>query len=339
MDMKPLFIIGIPRSGTTLLERILSAHPEIHGGPEPHIITPLAHLGVWANVDKAPYDNIVAGIGQRAFVASLPRKEQDYWDACRAYCDHLYSQHLYNTGCSICLDKTPEYAVVLPFLRKVYPNAHYVVITRHPVAIFSSFSKSFFENDYELTHRHDPLLERYIPVIADFLRNKETPFLHVSYEEFVVAPELWTEKICQHIGIPFYPEMVNYGEVSNKVIPKGLGDPVNVDKNKRPSTRSLTKWAEELATSPEKLSFMQQMINSLDPLDLEKFGYPLHNLWSSLESITGNNVKPAKKWSMTSYALQRKIIVRVREMVRKNNSLKSFLQTCKVICEVLLRDT
>ncbi|MDP7640106.1 MAG: sulfotransferase, partial [Candidatus Hydrogenedentes bacterium] len=43
-----------PRSGSTLLERILESHSAILGGPEPHLMTPLAHLGVWDNVDKAP---------------------------------------------------------------------------------------------------------------------------------------------------------------------------------------------------------------------------------------------------------------------------------------------
>ena len=78
----PTFLLGAPRSGTTLLERMLSSHSQVRGGPEPHLLTPLAYLGVWARVDKAPYDHIVAAIGQQAFVKSLPRQELDYWRAC-----------------------------------------------------------------------------------------------------------------------------------------------------------------------------------------------------------------------------------------------------------------
>ncbi|HOJ68808.1 MAG TPA: sulfotransferase, partial [Candidatus Hydrogenedentes bacterium] len=59
-----IFIIGAPRSGTTLLERMLSSHSQVLGGPEPHLITPLAHLGVWAKVDKAPYDPILSAEAQ-----------------------------------------------------------------------------------------------------------------------------------------------------------------------------------------------------------------------------------------------------------------------------------
>ncbi|HOH29782.1 MAG TPA: sulfotransferase, partial [Candidatus Hydrogenedentes bacterium] len=78
MTVKMIFVIGAPRSGTTMLERMLAAHSQIQGGPEPHLITPLAHLGVWAKVDKAPYDHILAAEAQQLFVAQLPKGEEDY---------------------------------------------------------------------------------------------------------------------------------------------------------------------------------------------------------------------------------------------------------------------
>ncbi|MGD8590972.1 MAG: sulfotransferase, partial [Chromatiales bacterium] len=102
----PTFLLGAPRSGTTLLERMLSSHSSVRGGPEPHLLTPLAYLGVWGRVDKAPYDHIVAAIGQQSFVKSLPRQEQDYWLACRRYCDVLYSAYMEQAPETVCLDKT-----------------------------------------------------------------------------------------------------------------------------------------------------------------------------------------------------------------------------------------
>ena len=55
-DRRLLFVIGPPRGGTTLLMRLLHAHPDVHGRAEPHLLTPLAHLGYYGRVDKAPYD-------------------------------------------------------------------------------------------------------------------------------------------------------------------------------------------------------------------------------------------------------------------------------------------
>src|SRR5688572_18610554 len=148
MAVQLVLLVGAPRSGTTMLEQVLSSHAMVHGGPEPHLLTPLAHLGVWSTVYKAPYDHIVASLGQKDFVRQLPAQEEDYWAACRAYCEVLYGRFLEGTGKTVCLDKTPEYATVLPFIEKVLPDAKYVVLTRHPVAVFTSFANSFFGGDF-----------------------------------------------------------------------------------------------------------------------------------------------------------------------------------------------
>ncbi|HIA47751.1 MAG TPA: hypothetical protein EYN96_07230 [Candidatus Hydrogenedentes bacterium] len=92
MNPTMLFVISSPRSGSTMLERMLDSHSQIRGGPESHLLTPLAHLGVWDKVDKAPYDHILSAESQKLFVDQLPNKKQDYWDACRAYCDTLYGR-------------------------------------------------------------------------------------------------------------------------------------------------------------------------------------------------------------------------------------------------------
>ncbi|RZO53079.1 MAG: hypothetical protein EVA89_29835, partial [Sandaracinaceae bacterium] len=55
MKDRLLFLISTPRSGSTLMQRMLSSHSEIYTHPEPHLMTPLAHLGYYDKVDKAPY--------------------------------------------------------------------------------------------------------------------------------------------------------------------------------------------------------------------------------------------------------------------------------------------
>ena len=71
MQDRLLFVLSPPRAGSTLLQRMLGSHAEIHTHPEPHLITPLAYLGYHDIVDKAPYDHINAAEAMRAFVAWL----------------------------------------------------------------------------------------------------------------------------------------------------------------------------------------------------------------------------------------------------------------------------
>ena len=125
MQDRLVFLIGAPRSGTTLLARMLGAHSQIHGRAEPHLITPIAHLGYFGKVQKAPYDpnNVEQAI--REIVAELPRGEAGYLDALRAYTDAMYAQlmELAPAGKRFFLDKTPAYALVLPVPHQALPAA------------------------------------------------------------------------------------------------------------------------------------------------------------------------------------------------------------------------
>ncbi len=328
-----LFIIGSPRSGTTMLERMLESHSQILGGPEPHLLTPLAHLGVWNNVDKAPYDHILAAEAQRLFVSKLPNGERDYWDACRAYCDTLYGRYLSGSPKAICLDKTPAYALILPFIAKVFPDAKYVVLTRHPIAAFSSYANSFFEGDYARAQSHNPLLNRYVPAIAGFLRQRDASFVHVRYEDLVNDPATWLTRICEYVGVQFEPGMIEYGKESRE----GLGDPTGVAKHDRPTTASVEKWVPELAADPVKLQFMQSIIAQLDPDDLRILGYPPEDLWNAMEAGGEKPPEPPRQ-KLNRYRLQRKAIITLREHARKGGLFQKALKKARLACDVLLRD-
>ncbi len=338
MDYQMLFIIGMPRSGTTMLERILESHSMIMGGPEPHLLTPLAHLGYFDKVDKAPYDHILAAESQKLFVSNLPNKERDYIDACRAYCDVLYGRMLSKTGKSIYLDKTPAYGLILPFLEKIYPDAKYIVLSRHPLAIFSSFANSFFDGDYQTAQQYNPILNRYIPVMTKFLRQDKVPFIHVKYEDLVKDPEVWVGKIYEYIGIPFEKETIDYGKKQPQPeAKKGLGDPLGVDKHSRPTTKSIKKWVNELASDSSKLQLMKKVINQIDPEDLKTFGYPLDTLWKPLEEGAGKAIAPKKK-GFSVYSLQRKAIITLRSKAQKGGMFRKVLTKTKLACDVLLRE-
>ena len=320
-----------------MLERMLESHSQILGGPEPHLLTPLAHLGVWDKVDKAPYDHVLAAESQKLFVEQLPGKEADYWRACRAYCDSLYGQFMAGSEKRICLDKTPAYGLILPFMMKVFPDAKYVVLTRHPLATFSSFANSFFDGDYQAAQDHNPLLNRYVPAIAQFLRQDAVPHLHVRYEDLVQDPEAWMEKIYAYVGVPFEKDTIDYGGNAQPKRSEGLGDPLGVQQHSRPSEGSVKKWASELAGDAQKLELMRGVIGQLDPADLETVGYPVDALWKPLEEAGGGVVK-ATGGGFSRYKLQRKLIMRLRARAQKGGLLQKLLKKLRLVCDVLLRD-
>ncbi len=307
METKLIFVIGPPRSGSTLLMRMLSSHSQIYSRAEPHLLTPLAHLGFYDAVDKAPFDHLQAQQSAREFVADLPRGEADYLDACRAYTDVLYGRMLEarGKGKAFFLDKTPANALVLPFLAKLYPHARYVVLTRHPAAIWSSYANSFFDGDYVAARKFNPILNRYVPAMARFLREQPVPIVRVAYEDLVQRPEEEMRRVFEFLSVPFEAGAIDYGSHEHEA--KGLGDPLGVGRHSRPVTDSVEKWAHELAGDPAKLAIVRDMVGRLDDADLETWGFPRATFFAPVEAAARDGARPAPPPAFFDrYRLQRK---------------------------------
>jgi hypothetical protein len=338
LEDRLLFVIGPPRSGSTMLARMLGAHSAIHAPAEPHLITPLAHLGYYARVDEAPYDPIITQTAAREMVRDLPQGERDYLDALRACTDTLYERLLAGSGRSWLLDKTPAYALVLDFLARLYPKAQYVVLTRHPMAIWSSYVDSFFDGDAAFAHEHNPLLERYVPAIARFLRDAPVPFCHVRYEELVQDPETELQRICSHVGLAFEPGMVSYGEQPGGTTrtARGLGDPVTVGREKRPTTRNLERWVSDLAGRPDDVALCEKILAELSDDDLATWGHRRPEIAAQLASVPGESARKRRR-KLSRYLLERRLLRGARKAVRGSGLLRGLVQRVRWACDVLLR--
>jgi hypothetical protein len=340
MQDRLVFLIGSPRSGSTLLSRLLGAHSAIFAPEEPHLITPLAHLGYFESVDEAPYDPIITRQAARALVAGLPGGEEAYLDALRAYSDAIYAGLLEGAHEreTLLLDKTPAYALSLDFLARLYPQARYVVLTRHPIAVWSSFVDSFFDGDDRVAHEHNPLLERYVPAIARFLRTASVPMHRVHYESLVEDPDATSREICSFLGIEFEPGMVDYGSApgARGESTRGLGDPTGVARETRPTTASLSKWARASTGRPARVALYREILARLTDEDLETWGYPRAGILEELDRIDLEG-QPAPRPRLTRYALERRLLVAIRRRVRPENTLGRLIRKLREICDVLLR--
>jgi hypothetical protein len=337
METRLLFVIGPPRSGTTLLMRMLSSHSAIYSRTEPHLLTPLAHLGYYDTVDAAPFDHLQAVESVRQFVSELPRGEQDYLDACRAYTDILYGRMLAarGKGKPFFLDKTPANALVLPFITKVYPQACYVVLTRHPAAIFSSYANSFFDGDYAAAQKFNPILNRYVPAMARLLREQPVPLVRVVYEQLVQHPEEEMRRVFEFLGLPFEAGAIEYGRHEHDS--KGLGDPLGVNQHTRPVTESIDKWAIELAQDPAKLRRVREMIATIDDADLETWGFPRATFFAPVEAAAGRAGRQLERPALFDrFRLQRKLLVLLRRNIQ-HNAFGRLVRRVRMLCDVLLR--
>ncbi len=337
MQERLVFLIGAPRSGTTLTARMLGAHSQVFAPVEPHLMPPLAHLGFHERVDRAPYDPVITQQGLRALVAQLPGREADYLEALRRATNHLYERALSASGRQLLLDKTPAYALVLDFLAKLYPQARYVVLTRNPIAVWSSYVDSFFDGDAVVAHQFNPILERYVPAIARFLRERSVALHHLRYEELVREPEKHLREVCGFLGLEFEPGMVAYGESEDgaRTAARGLGDPIGVGRETRPTTNSVAKWVEALAADPLRLAQCREIAARLTDPDLASWGTPGPELRAALAAIEPRGAGPGRARA-TRYVLERRLLVQLRRNIH-HNALGRIVRRVRLVCDVLLR--
>ena len=319
-----VFIISAPRSGSTVLMRILNTAPEIHGRPEPHLLPPLAHLGFWDTVEAAPFDPRQASQAMRDVVRDLPGGEVDYVDACRAYADVLYGRLLATSGARLLIDKTPANALVLPMLRRLYPEAKVIVLTRHPAAIFVSYAESFFAGDFEAAARFNPILSRYMPAIARFLREDPGPNLHIRFESLLAAPESVLAEISAFVGVPLGVDALEYGKT--KVAP-GLGDPES-DRLQRLEPRP-ERWRGVLA-DPERRAVVLRQLVGVSEADLAVWGCGL----ADFDGLVGAG-EPRRR-RLSRFVAQRWLLLHLRRGVRQRD-LGRLVRRVRRMCDVLLR--
>lgn len=326
------FVVSAPRSGSTLLSRMLGAHPAIHTRSEPHLLTPLAHLGWYDRVDEAPYDAVQSAEALAGVIEELPGGDADYVAAACAYAERIYAGLMAGRDEAVFVDKTPAYALVLPFVARLFPDARFIVLTRHPCAVHVSYADSFFEGDDAAALAFNPILGRYVPAIARFLREPPPGLLHVRYEELVAEPDEQLRRVFEHLGLEHHADAVEYGGAPAPAA--GLGDPIEVDRHDRPVTSSVHRWADELVARPAREATLRRVIAELDPRDLAAWGYELSELWAPLEAADPEAA--ARRRAGGGFGLQRRLLHWLRRDIQERWHGRLLLRV-RDVTDVLLR--
>ncbi|MEY9104285.1 hypothetical protein ABH994_005429 [Bradyrhizobium yuanmingense] len=130
------FLLGLPRSGTTLLAHLLQLHPDIVAPPEPWLMLALEAIG---KVDRRhPAGSSLIEAATSEFLGRIDRTIVS-----RAFADAAYDQYLAKAGKRIIIDKTPRYWTALEFVESVYPESPHILLMRNPYAIAASLKSTW----------------------------------------------------------------------------------------------------------------------------------------------------------------------------------------------------
>lgn len=220
MSVTPIFLISLPRSGSTLLQKNLMVHPSIASHSEPWFLLPLIY-GMKSKGIKTEYGQKSATIALGHLYESLGSKSK-YKGEVKKFALNMY-KYLSEDKVQFFLDKTPRYFYILEDLIDIFPEAKFIVLLRNPVSVFASNIEAFSGNSIRRLDHLDNDFKKGPEKIARFLdlHGNKNNVLSITYENLTSSPESSLKKVCQFLGVDFVPEMVT--DFSSQSL-EGYGD-------------------------------------------------------------------------------------------------------------------
>ena len=205
---QPIFIVGFPRSGTTLVEQTLSAHPRISAG------------------DELPFINEITGAMPRVLNSPLtyPEALAELWmgDRCRGldelrdfYLERVSQLGIVEPGAAWFTDKMPLNEMHLGLIALLFPASPIIHVVRHPLdVVLSAYSNHFTHGFYcsyalETAAQHFRLVA---DLVAHYRGQMTMRYLPVRYEDIVGDQEQSVRRILDFIGEPFDDACLKFHE-------------------------------------------------------------------------------------------------------------------------------
>jgi tetratricopeptide (TPR) repeat protein len=206
---EPIFIVGLPRSGSTLLEQILASHSQVEGTQElPNIQQMVTRLrGRDPDPQNPLYPPVLASMRAEEFRALGE--------------EYLAATRVYRTDRAFFIDKMPNNFRHLGFIHLMLPNARIIDARREPMACCFSNLKQLFAQGQEFTYSVDDIA-RYYRTYLELMRHWDQVLpagriLRVHHEDVVDDLEGNVRRILEYCGLKFEPQCISFHETKRSV--------------------------------------------------------------------------------------------------------------------------
>lgn len=198
----PIFIVGMPRSGTTLVETILSRHPDVHAAGEMGTM-----MAIELQVNKWLREQRGIDLGPHTMLDEVP---PDVWTQNAARVGEI-AQRQTDRKFRWFTDKMPDNTRRLPLIGRVFPGARIIYVRRHPLdCCLSCLFKRFVTLPYAF--QQDWLGKVYRDMTETMTLSRKlipNPVLDLSYEALVADPDNQVRRLINFVGLNWRDEFLS----------------------------------------------------------------------------------------------------------------------------------
>lgn len=238
----PVFILSLPRSGSTLLQRLLVRHPQIASASEPWLMLPIAYMrgGPGESLQSAPYDHDLAQKAIDDLISCFPDKDEDWFR-----CVHDFAISVYSRLCGpetvYFVDKTPRYYQILPFIERIFPDAKFIFLFRQPLAVMASIVRTWNRGHFVPDYQNRVDLEEGPRLLAEGWRRLSDRSIRITYENLVEDTPGTMMHIMHYLALS--GEAVDWSSVNGGALTGRMGDKVGVRRYSGVVRERLAEWA------------------------------------------------------------------------------------------------
>lgn len=258
----PIFLFSLPRSGSTLIQKILMGHPDINSVAEPWLLLPFVY-SIRKQGILAEYGHSLAFKGINDFISALPNQRSDYIDALREMALCLYDKQNRHSE-KFFLDKTPRYHTIIKEIYETFPHAKFLFLFRQPHQIYCSIIQTWGKGrlNYQYPYAID-LIQGPTNLVegVKLIGNQSLTF---QYEDLINHPHMILKNICNYLEIDFRESMLE--NFSSRLPASGMGDQTGERSYQNIDDRSLNKWKETIITPFRKKKILDYVSNLNDDI-------------------------------------------------------------------------
>ena len=278
--VRPIFIFSLPRSGSTLLQRILASHSKISSAAEPWLLLPLLSMLKKEGMASI-YSHQTCQMALEDLMGNMHGGRREFGKYLRQFVESVY-QSAGDDGCIYFIDKTPRYYLVIPEIVELFSDAKFIFLFRNPIQVYASVLSTWGEETVKrIFHHKIDLIEGPALLSRGYLSIENRAYA-LQYEELVIDPEKHLRSLFRYLELDFEEKVLS--SIAEKEAKGRTGDMTKTRLKNQIDASSLEKW-KDIINNRFRKRLLKSYVRGLSEEALAVQGYNKQTIIDQVETV------------------------------------------------------